>query len=222
MIDILSEHILLIGIIAGLLQLLGYAFYILNDDIDPNPITWFMFAYGTGLLTILEWDKDATLPELILPTICSILAIYVSYRCWKTARKIDPMRWWPRDWWPDDVWERWSFISDIFITCAYIAAWGLTISTLISSESKELAVFMFLFLSNLSTFPSFYPILKTTYENPEREAALPWFIWTLAYAALGIVTYIAQGEFWTILMFYPLSNVLLHGLVAVFAARTVK
>jgi len=219
MLEFLSEHILLLGVIAGLLQLLGYIFYIFNEDIDPNPVTWFMFAYGTGLLTILEWDKDATFPELILPTVCSVLAIYVSYRCWKTARRLDPHRWWPRDWWPEDIWERWSFISDIFITFAYIAAWGLAISTLISGESKEVAVFMFLFLSNLSTFPSFYPILKTTYQKPEREAALPWFVWTLAYAVLGLVTYAAQGELWHILMFYPLSNVFLHGLVAVLAAR---
>lgn len=219
MVEFITENILLLGVIAGLLQLIGYILYIYNEDIDPNPVTWFMFAYGTGLLTILEWDKEATVPELILPIICSVLAIYVSYRCWRKARSIDPSRWWPEDWWPEDIWERWSFVSDILITISYIGAWILAASTLISGESKEVAVFMFLFLSNLSTFPSFYPILKTTYEKPEREAALPWFVWTLAYAVLGFVTYAAQGDFWHILMFYPLSNVFLHGLVAVLAAR---
>jgi hypothetical protein len=219
MIELLSEHILLLGVIAGALQLLGYFFYIYNENIDPNPITWFMLAYGTGLLTILEWDKDASVPELILPAVCSVLGIYVSYRCWRTARLIDPQRWWPRDWWPDNIWDRWSFISDLLITVAYVAAWALTVTTFISDESRNVAVFLFLFLSVLSTFPAFYPIVRTTYEKPEREDALPWFIWTLAYVVLCIVTYLAQGEFWHILMFYPVSNVALHLLVALLAAR---
>ncbi len=219
MIEFLSEHILLLGVIAGLLQLLGYVFYILDEDIDPNPVTWFMLAYGTGLLTVLEWDKDATTPELILPAVCSVLGIYVSYRCWKLTRKLEPQRWWPQDWWPENVWDRWSFIIDFIITIAYVAAWILAASTFISNESRDVAVFTFLTLSVLSTFPAFYPILRTTYENPEREAALPWFVWTFAYIILCVVTYIAHGGFWNILMLYPFSNVILHFVVALLAAR---
>ncbi len=219
MIEIITNNLLIFGLIAGGLQLLGYIFYIFDEDIDPNPVTWFMFAYGTALLTILEWDKDATFAELILPLVCSVLAIYVSAICWIKVRKGNPSQWWPRDWWPEEKWERWSFTSDIIITIAYIFAWALAVSAFISTNHKELAVFMFLFLSNLSTFPSFYPILKTTFQNPEREAALPWFIWSLAYLTLGLVTYSTQGDFWHILMFYPISNAFLHALVGVLAAR---
>ena len=212
-----TEIILGLGILAGLLQVLGYVFYIRDEEIDPNPVTWFMFAYGTGILALLEWDSEATLPELILPVTCAILSIYISYRCWKTARKRDPSKWWPEDWWPEDKVEQWSFISDILITIGYIGAWGLAAYALLTPEHREYAVLAFLFLSNLSTFPSFYPLLRQAYHRPETENWLPWAVWTSAYACLAVVTYNTQGELWHALMFYPLSNVFLHGLVALIA-----
>lgn len=211
---------LTLGIISGLLQIVGYWFYLRDENIDPNPVSWFMFAYGTALLVILEWDKSATVPELIVPIVCAVLSIIVSIRCWIKSRKNNPQQWWPRDWWPEDFWEKWSFISDIFITIGYILAWVLTFAAFISNETRLLAAFMFLFLSNLSSFPSFYPILNTTYKNPRRENPLPWFIWTSAYVLLGYITFVTHGEFWHILMFYPVSCAILHALVAIFAMRS--
>ena len=215
----LPGTILTLGILAGVLQLLGYYLYMTDEHIDPNPVTWFMFAYGTLVLAILEWDIEATFAELILPTVCGLLAIVVSYKCWKAARKQNPTRWWPEDWWPEDYWDRFSFAGDILITIGYIGAWALATFALLSVEGKEWAVITFLFLSNLSTFPAFYPILHSTYDNPEPEHWLPWAIWAVAYAILGLVTYLAHGEFWHALMFYPLSNAFLHGLVALVAVR---
>jgi hypothetical protein len=215
----LSGTILTLGIIAGILQLVGYYLYMTDEHIDPNPVTWFMFAYGTLVLAILEWDIEATFAELILPTVCGLLAIVVSFKCWKTARIQNPNRWWPEDWWPEDFWDRFSFAGDILITVGYIGAWALATFALLSTEGREWAVITFLFLSNLSTFPAFYPILHSTYDNPEREHWLPWAIWAIAYAILGLVTYLAHGEFWHALMFYPLSNAFLHGLVALVAVR---
>jgi len=211
--------VLLLGIIAGLLQLLGYYLYLTDEHIDPNPVTWFMFAYGTLVLAVLEWDIDATFAELILPTVCGILAIVVSVKCWRKARTINPNRWWPEDWWPEDFWDRFSFAGDVLITLAYIAAWGLATFAVLSVAGREWAVVAFLFLSNLSTFPAFYPILHSTYEKPEREHWLPWAIWAVAYSLLGLVTYLTHGELWHALMFYPLSNAVLHAMVSVVALR---
>jgi hypothetical protein len=212
--------ILLIGgIIAGLLQLLGYILYIRNEDIDPEPVTWFMFAYGTLILAVLEWDANATIAELILPTVCGTLAIYVSYRCWKKARHLNPQKWWPEDWWPEDYLDRISFIGDIAITVAYIAAWIFAGMAFLNTETRELAVLAFLFLSNLSTFPSFFPILHSTWKNPEREFWQPWIIWSLAYALLAWVTWSTHSEFWHALMFYPVSNALLHAIVGILSLR---
>lgn len=209
--------LLLLGIIAGILQVIGYIIYILHDDIDPNPVTWFMFAYGTAILTILEWDMEATLPELILPATCSIFAIYVSWRCWVHARRRDPSKWWPEDWWPNDRIQQLSFVSDIIITIGYITIWVFVVFGTMSSDTKVLAVFWFLLLSNISTFPAFYPIIHETYKQPGKENFLPWFIWAAAYGLLAVVTYITHKEIFSLLMLYPLSNVVLHAMVGIIA-----
>lgn len=214
-------EILRLGIFAGFLQLFGYILYLRDQNIDPNPTTWFMFAYGTLVLAILEWDANATAPELILPTVCGLLSIVVAGKCWLQARKINPSRWWPHDWWPEDKWDKFSFVSDILITAGYIAAWGLATYALLSEAGRAWAVLVFLFLSNLSTFPSFYPILRSTFTNPERESWLPWIVWAISYTVLGYVTFSVHGAFWHPLMFYPVSNALLHALVAVVASRKI-
>lgn len=215
----LVSDLMLLGIISGLLQVVGYILYIRNPDIDPNPVTWFMFAYGTGILAILEWDASATWPELFLPISCAVFSIYVSYRCWVKARLTDSSNWWPRDWWPEDRSERVAFISDIFITLGYIVAWVMATFAFLSEEHRALAVLMFLFLSNVSTFPSFYPLLRETHLHPEREDSAPWLIWTMAYAVLAYITYETHNAVFHPLMFYPLSNVFLHGLVAWLARK---
>lgn len=210
------------GLLAGFLQLLGYVLYIKNEDIDPEPVTWFMFAYGTLILTVLEWDADATFAELILPAVCGIMAVYVSYRCWKKARQIDPTKWWPEDWWPEDVWDRFSFVSDIIITLAYIGAWILAGAAFLEPEYREWAVLGFLFLSNLSTFPAFYPMIHSTWKNPEREYWLPWIVWAAAYLVLALVTWHTHNAIWHALMFYPISNAFLHALVGLLSVRKAK
>jgi hypothetical protein len=213
------SDLMLLGIISGVLQVLGYILYIRNPDIDPNPVTWFMFAYGTGILAILEWDASATWPELFLPITCAVFSIYVSYRCWRKSRQNDPIHFWPRDWWPENRSERLAFISDILITIGYITAWVLASLAFLSEEYRTLAVLTFLFLSNVSTFPSFYPLLRETHLHPEREDSAPWFVWTIAYAVLTYITFKTHGAIFHPLMFYPVSNVFLHGLMAWLARK---
>lgn len=199
------------------MQLLGYYLYLRNEDIEPNPVTWFMFAYGTAILMVLEWDSEATLPELLLPTVCALLAIVVSVICWRKARKINPNKWWPEDWWPEHRGDQYAFVSDIVITVGYILAWVIATIGVLSSEARELWVFIFLLLSNLSTLPAFIPILRSTYKNPHTEHWLPWAIWTYAYALLAYVTYVTHGSWWNILILYPALNVVLHGIMAILA-----
>lgn len=216
------EQILLWGLAAGLLQAIGYVLYIRNQDIDPNPVTWFMFAYGTAILTVLEWDTGASWALLALPAVCALLSIYVSFRCWKQARLRDPSKWWPEDWWPEDRTEQLSFVSDMLITIAYIAAWGLAASALLSETYRTFAALSFLFLSNLSTFPAFYPLLRETWLDPTKEHWLPWAVWSLAYGALLIATLLETGTFWHSHVFYPASNLFLHALVGIVALRTLS
>jgi hypothetical protein len=206
-----------LGILAAAIQVIAYVLYIRDDQIDPNPTTWFMFAYGTGLLALMEWDTNASMEELMLPTICALCSIYVSLRCWVRARKADPTRLWPKGWWPDDYWERVSFILDIIITVTYGAAYVLAESSILTKEQQYWAILISLFLSNISTFIQFYPLIHETYLHPERENWKPWFIWALAYGTLAVVTYMKQGAIWHHLMFYPLSSCFLHLLMAYMA-----
>ena len=215
--SITIDNLLVLGIISGVLQVLGYILYLSIQQIDPNPVTWFMFAYGTAILTVLEWDAKATVPELILPTVCAALAVVVSARCWLHARRRDPSKWWPEDWWPEDKWEQWSFVSDILITIGYVTAWTLAVSSILPDSYLYLAVLTFLFLSNISTFPSFYPLLRETYLHPHKEHWAPWAIWSFAYLLLAVITFITHQEIFHPLMFYPLSNFILHGLVGYLA-----
>lgn len=206
-----------LGMLAAAIQAWAYVLYIRDDNIDPNPTTWFMFAYGTGLLAIMAWQTSATIAELILPTICSIFSIYISARCWWRAVKADPTRLWPRGWWPDDFWEKVSFVLDIIITLIYVTASVLGESSILTKEQRYWAVLVSLFLSNVSTFIQFYPILRETYLHPDRENSKPWAVWAGAYGTLAMVTYMQHGEIWHHLMFYPLSSCFLHLLMAWFA-----
>lgn len=212
--------ILYLGLLAGFLQLVGYLLYVRDDDIEPNPVTWLMFAYGTMLLTLLEWDRDATLVLLLLPCICSSMAVYVAARCWWRARRKDPSRYWPREWWPDDWRDRFAFQVDLVLTALYFSAAMLLYTDRISEEAKELAVVAFLVGANLTTFSAFFPLIRGVVEDPSHERTAPWAIWTTAYTLLGIATLAESGEIWSELMLYPVLNALLHGTVAVLSRKT--
>jgi hypothetical protein len=205
------------GILAGLLQALGYVLYIKNKNIDPNPVTWFMFAYGTMLLIVLEWDSEAGVAELILPVVCSTMAVSVSVRCWIQARRRDPSRWWPKDWWPEDNQDKAAFCTDLILTACYILAWVLLVADVLSPQQKEGWVLVFLIGTNAATISSFFPLLHGAYVDPGKERSLPWIVWTSAYTILGIVRYVNQGTLWSELMIYPILNAPLHALVAWYA-----
>ena len=152
-----DQMMLYLGLLAGFLQLVGYLLYVRDDDIEPNPVTWLMFAYGTMLLTLLEWDREASGAELLLPLVCSSMAIFVAARCWWRAYRRDPSRFWPREWWPEDWRDRIAFQTDLALTALYLAAAMLAYSNWIGEEARELAVVVFLVAANLTTLPPSSP-----------------------------------------------------------------
>lgn len=196
-----------LGIAAGALQALGYVLYVrqaLRKENAPNAATWFMFAYGTALLGILEFDREAEWPLLFLPAICATGSCVVAYLCWRRGK----LRW-PKEW-QDGV----AFASDIILTALYAGAWGLATFGALSEGQRGDAILMFLICSNLTTLTAFTPLLRGA---EQHETPVPWVVWTFAYALLGMATYEQHG-FSTELMIYPVLNVMLHGRVA-FAAH---
>lgn len=209
-----ANMILAIGFCAALLQLVGYVIYLRDSHIEPNPVTWLMFSYGTIILTLLELDSEASMAELLLPSICAVMAVCVAGRCWLRAVRRTPGVYWPREWWPEDWRDRSAFQFDLFLTGMYICVWFLLHFELIGQDSKEIAVLAFLIAANMTTFSAFFPLLRSVAEDPDRERTLPWAIWASAYAMLGVATYASQGDLWNELMIYPVVNAVLHGSVA--------
>jgi len=94
----MNDTIAIVGLAAGVTQVLGYFMYyrlvVRKEGKEAEPLTWFMFAYGTALLTIMELDsmwkeaaEDATwigiVAVLLLPIICSLGGIMVAGAIWR-------------------------------------------------------------------------------------------------------------------------------------------
>lgn len=206
--------LLVLACASGLLQALGYLVYIrksLSKEIEPNPTTWLMFAYGTALLTVLEWDRDAQWPLLVLPAVCALLSIRVTFLCWRNGKLK----------WPESWVDRFAFLTDLLLTVAYVSVWYASSHQVISEQEREALVIAFLLCSNASTVISFIPLMREARKNPEHEHPLPWTIWSSAYGTLAVATILEEG--WqTELLIYPATNMLLHGFVAILALTPKK
>lgn len=203
-----------LAVASAVLQIAGYIIYIrksLKLELEPHPATWFMFAYGTLILGVLEFDQGAHWTLLLLPGICAALAIVVAFICWKKGKLK----------WPKHQTDQLSFSADIALTICYVGAWVLLAIGLLNEQERVVGTLVFLVCSNLTTITAFYPLLRETSENPHRELSLPWMVWASAYIVLGMATYISSG-LWTALMIYPVLNAILHGFVAFLARPSSK
>jgi hypothetical protein len=201
----MSWFLIALALASGVLQIAGYIVYIrksLKHDLEPNPTTWFMFAYGVLVLTILEWDQGANWTLLILPVSCAILAIVVAGICWKNKT----LRW------PEHRVDAVAFSTDVLLTMGYIGSWIFLSLNIIDSYQKNLFTLLFLVCSNLTTFTAFVPIIRGVIHDPVQEHSTPWAIWTSAYLTLTLLTYLQFGIY-SQLMIYPITNAILHGLV---------
>ena len=196
-----------LGIFAALLQVAGYAFYgskILRRDIRPNPASWLMFAYGTVLLLMVEWDRGASFALLALPAVCALSSIVVAFYALRRAH----------GWWPMHLLERFSFGLDILLTFIYLLTWILLAKGLISDQEKDLAEIIILICWNIGIFTAFYPLFRQVYRHPYSEHAVPWTIWSFAYIILALVTFLEEEGFNELLL-YPIIAAVVHGYVAV-------
>ncbi|MFM2339369.1 MAG: hypothetical protein RLZZ360_5 [Candidatus Parcubacteria bacterium] len=244
-----------LGLAAGLTQLIGYFIYyrlvVRKEGKEAEPLTWFMFAYGTAILTILEFDSmvsEATRvwtwlhvgEVLLLPLVCSSGAIFVAYTIWRTHYNATKRRWlkeWTVNW---KTVNGFAFGVDLILTILYTSLWVIATFFVVSDWWYEALVLAFLAASNATTFPNFAPILQKAWEKPEEEDARPWFIWGAAYSFLLFPTYnFASNDvvwpttwrpsdwelsFWTLLalMSYPAINAVMHSLMGVIAARPAR
>ena len=201
-----AEGLLLASAAASILQAFGYLAYVtqvLKKEIRPNAASWTMFAYGTTLLVLLEWERDANVFLLAFPMICAFCSVCVAIYCWRRGGGL----------WPRHAVDRSSFVLDLMITAAYIAGWVLLTTGDISHGQKSQIDLGLLVCWNIGVLTAFFPLLREVYHHPHSERSFPWMIWTVAYGLLAIVTIASEGEV-NELALYPMINMIVHGFVA--------
>jgi SET domain len=196
-----------LGSFAAVAQVVAYVGYLrlfLAGKIRPNAASWFMFAYGTAVMTVLEWQSSAQWFELALPITCASMSLIVALLCLRNHAT-----------YAIDRSEKITFGADVLLTIAYIVS-----AIVIRGHNKF--VVLFVVAGNITTFTSFAPLVLSTRREPQREQPLPWTIWTCAYGSLLAATIAADGFSSPELLLYPGVCVALHGLVAWFslASRT--
>jgi SET domain len=193
-----------LGVVAGALQIIGYCVYIrffLQETVRPNSISWLMFGYGTALMLLLELGAGANWTLLVLPAACAAMSLVVAALCFRTKNAG-----------PANTFEKAAFGADIGLTIGYLLGLAL-------QKTGSLFATLFLAAGNLTTLTAFLPILKSTWEEPERERLAPWLFWILAYGALLAATLVETGTGKPELLMYPAVSLLLHtaiGLMIVF------
>lgn len=202
-------NLVLLTLFSGFFQLIGYFYYVTKtnkDDISPNPTTWLIFAFDTTILVLLEAVAGASFNLLFLPSMCALGAIYVAF----LVRKAGKLHW------PKDKMDQYILSVAIIVTLLYAIIFILWHYTLLPSSAILLTTIVFLILSNINTLIAFIPIIKEVAIDPHHEHAGPWMIWTIAYSLLTVVTYFEVGFSMSGLIFYlyPVSCVLLHGIMA--------
>jgi hypothetical protein len=205
----------ILSIAAGVAIALGYVIYFfqtIRNEISPNPATWLMWAYGTILLTIVEADLNAPFWLLLLPIVCSVCGVGVALLCWRRNKMHFPKGT-----------DAYAFFIDLILTCVYVCTWAFSEFGFLTGNQLLMATMVVLVCSNLSTIVSFIPIVRSTYSNPSHESPLPWFIWTFSYLFLGYATILAHGDDLTgsvmLLLLYPVSCFVLHGVIGLLAYR---
>jgi len=208
---------LLAGAVYGgsLLHVLGYLLYIrytLRGEVRPNPTTWLMWAYGTALVVLLEWDQEAAAAVLLLPAVCAACSIAVAFLCWRRGR----LRW------PERRSDQAAFVLDLLLTGVYLLIVLLAAQGWTSAGDDTVAKAIVLVAVSGSTAVSYWPILRATRRNPDNEHWLPWTVWTAAYSFLLIATVATHGssiyglQFWI----YPVSCLVLTAAVGLYSVGT--
>lgn len=184
-----------VGIVAGLLQFLGYFLYVRSvrkSGITPNASSWAIWAFG-GLLNLFSYNQlvGGDLVKEILPFVCSLSAIFSFLLFWKEGYMC----------WPD----KWNWLI-LTVDCLITVYWAIT-----GSDEANL-------LYQVGTVISFFPIYRGIWNGTEKEESLPWIVWTIAYGLLCLTVFM-RWEKWQDVV-YPGVCLIVHFITAVLAHKT--
>jgi hypothetical protein len=200
--------------LAAILQALAYLIYVrgaVQRRIEPNPTSWLMWAYGTGLIVIVESDLGIHPVLRLLPIVCTACSVLVAALCWQRHA----LRW------PSDPGDRTALAVNLGVTAVYIAASVAAWCGQLPVASEHAGKIVLLICASAGTIVSYLPTLRSTRQNPRNEDWTPWAVWTSAYATLLLATIAAEGASFAALQFwaYPVICIVLNGLVCWYALR---
>ncbi len=179
---------LVIGIMAGIIQIIGYVLYMRNafsGSIFPNPASWSIWAFASILNLISYAEMTGDWPKIILPAACSVMNMATFLTCLFKGRlrKLRMIEW-----------------TILFLDIVIVLFWWLSKSATLTN-----------LLLQASTLISFLPLICDVWKNPSIEKPTPWLLWTLGYALLFSIV-LLRWKKWEDAV-YPLLCLILHGIV---------
>lgn len=200
------EAILTLGIIAGVLQFIGYAVYaydVFRSGVRPNPASWLIWSYGNALVCIsyifLNLGFNPAID--ILPIVCALSCIVMSliFFFWGKFR-------------PLERFEKIIVGIDVLVTLVWL------LSDFAGIEFLPLISLHIILL--VSALVSFIPLYVELAKYPKTERPRAWVMWTIAYACLFSVVVAEGGSFEA--FSYPALYLILHAKVAALASRRLR
>ncbi len=184
-----------LGLLAGLLQIVGYCLYYLKlfqKGIRPNIASWALWASGgfNGFFSYHSMTDDWA--KSILPMLCNFSCVLIFLYALK-GKNYQPL----------NAKQRW--IAVCYGVAALVAVYSPTDGNLIQQ---------------IGTVLSFIPVLEGVQNDPSVEKPKPWFVWSSAYLVLLLVC-IIRFKKWQELV-YPINCFIWHFTVGLLASRRVR
>jgi hypothetical protein len=186
---------LLLGISAGLLHIVAYALYnkqMLEKTSQPNSATWITWVFLTVLNASSYRVMSGDLVECILPMSSSVLCILTFFFSLYKGRlsKID----------------RWDGIS-LGIGIISGLVWWRHQSATYANLIMQLAFAV-----------SFIPMYRGVWKDPKKEKALPWYLWSSAFAISAIVV-VLRWDNKPLVLVYPINGFIFHAVIGLLTKR---
>lgn len=187
---------ILLGASAGLLHIVAYAIYnkqMLDKTSQPNSATWITWVFLTVLNASSYKVMSGDLVKCILPFI-GFFACVATFGFTLHKGRFSKI----------DFWDGVSLGFGIFSGLAWWHYRSATYANLIMQ---------------LAFAASFIPMYRELWKDPKKEKALPWYLWSSAYALSAVVVMLRWKNQPQDLV-YPINGFIFHLVIGLLTKRT--